>query len=498
MTHGALARREWSGEGSLEGSATNGQRARSAASEGPRAPALLIVDDEPAVLQVLQRLARPLGFTVVTCPNGRDAIRAMRARPADLALVDLRMPDISGLDVLRQFRQDAPHCDVILMTAYGAVDSAVEAMKLGAREYMSKPFDFDRLRVLLTELRDKITRRADTSTASQPEPELLGMIGVSAVMRQVFGLIPELAQHASTLFVCGEAGTGKEAIARAFHQASPRRHGPFVRVNCPGAGATLEREVFGSQVGEDAKPGLIEAARGGTVFLDEVGDLPPGIQATLLRTLESGTVLRVGALEPNTVACGFVAATTRNLQTEVASGRFRADLYYRLTSVLITLPPLRERREDISVLAHAFVRECAARLPKAVTGLSEGAVALLARSQWDANVRELRNRVERACALAKGRLVTEADVRAALSERDATSASEARSGALRVVHSDGRRARVHDEERDRLVSILRGVGGNRAAAAKVLGISRHALCRQLERHQIAAETLRAVGKRRAP
>ena len=504
MTQGALARRDWVGDPSPGGKAAKGGQPRSAAATGALHPLLLIADDEPSVLQVLQRLGGKLGYEVVACQNGTEAIAAMRTRPADLALVDLRMPDISGLEVLRQFRLDAPRCDVILMTAYAAVDSAVEAMKLGAREYMTKPFDFDQLRLLLAEFRDEIMRRVGPPTEQGPVPDFFGMLGSSPVIHEVFGLIRKLAPHAKTVLISGETGTGKELAARAFHQSGSRRNKPFVTINCSAVVDTLfESELFGLEKsaaggGREAKPGLFEAAQGGTVFLDEVGELPPAVQAKLLRTLENGEVQRVGALQPRIVDVGVVAATNRDLRADVAAGRFRADLYYRLNVVGIVLPPLRERREDIPLLAHAFMRDCAGRLQKMLTGLSEDAEAALVQARWDGNVRELRNRIARACMLAEGPLLTEKDVNDALSHHDAVP-SPSRSGGLHVVRSGGPRTLLHDVEREHILSVLRDVRGNRAAAAKVLGISRRALYRRLERHQIALESLRAVpGKRTDP
>lgn len=501
MTEGALARRDWGGDPSAAGRPARSGLPRSASGTEAQRPLLLIADDEPSVLQVLQRLGSKLGYEVVVCENGTAAIAAMRERPADLALVDLRMPDISGLDVLKQFRLDAPRCDVILMTAYAAVDSAVEAMKLGAREYMTKPFDFDRLRGLLAEFRDEIVRRAEPQPEASPVPDFFGMLGASPVIHEVFGLIRKLAPHARAVLISGETGTGKELAARAFHQSGSRRNKPFVTINCSAVVDTLfESELFGVEKGgsggaREGKPGLFEAAQGGTVFLDEVGDLPPAVQAKLLRTLENGEVQRVGGLQPRIVDVGIVAATNRDLKADVAAGRFRADLYYRLNVVGIVLPPLRERREDIPILAQAFMRECAGRLQKLLTGFTEDAERALTEARWDGNVRELRNRIERACMLAEGPMLTAQDVHDALAQDDVMP-SVHRGGGLHVVRSGGPRTMLHDVEREHILSVLREVRGNRAAAAKVLGISRRALYRRLERHQIALESLRAVPGRR--
>src|SRR5438309_7775993 len=342
-------------------------------------PQLLVVDDDLPVLKVIERLAAKAGYDVVACANGSDALRALARKPADLAMVDLRMPDVNGLDLLRQIRSAVPGCEVILMTAYAAVDSAVEAIKLGAREYLTKPFDFDRLRQVLVETRVEIERRAQVVALESQvarQLEFCGMLGRSPSMQEVFSLIQRLAPHAKVVLINGETGTGKELAARAFHQAGPRASKPFVTVNCSAVVDTLfESELFGHVRGAftgavESKTGLFEAAQSGTLFLDEVGELPIGVQAKLLRALENGEVQRVGSLQPRKVDVAVVAATNRDLRAEVAAGRFRGDLFYRLNVVEVALPPLRDRREDIPYLTAIFVRECAQRMHKPLSGLT--------------------------------------------------------------------------------------------------------------------------------
>src|SRR5713226_458217 len=340
-------------------------------------PLLLVVDDEPPVLKIVERLAARTGFDVVTCASGAEAMRSLMRKPADLAMLDLRMPDVNGLDLLRQIRSAVPGCEVILMTAYAAVDSAVEAIKLGAREYLTKPFDFDRLRQVLEAIRGEIERRAQVVALESQvarQLEFYGMLGRSPAMQEVFSLIQRLAPHAKVVLIGGETGTGKELAARAFHQAGTRRHRPFVTINCSAVVDTLfESELFGHVRGAftgavESKPGVFEAAHGGTLFLDEVGELPLSVQAKLLRALEYGEVQRVGSLQPKKVDVTVIAATNRDLRTEVAAGRFRGDLFYRLNVVEVTLPPLRDRREDIPYLTAAFMRECSQRMHKSMTG----------------------------------------------------------------------------------------------------------------------------------
>src|SRR5213592_1957374 len=262
-------------------------------------PLLLVVDDEEPVLRVVERLAARTGFDVIACGSGSDAMQALIRKPADLAMVDLRMPDVNGLDLLRQIRAAVPSCEVILMTAYAAVDSAVEAIKLGAREYLTKPFDFDRLKQVLEDIRTELERRAQVVALESQvarQLEFCGMLGRSPVMQEVFSLIQRLAPHAKVALVSGETGTGKELAARAFHQAGPRQTKPFVTINCSAVVDTLfESELFGHVRGAftgavESKPGVFEAAQGGTLFLDEVGELPLSVQAKLLRALENGEV----------------------------------------------------------------------------------------------------------------------------------------------------------------------------------------------------------------
>jgi len=448
-------------------------------------PSLLVVDDEVPVLRLIERLADKAGFEVMTCDNGTDAMRLLGRKPADLAMIDLRMPDVNGLDLLRQIRRAVPGCEVILMTGHASVESAVEAIKLGAREFLTKPFDFDRLRKILAGIREELVRRAQVmalESAVARQLEFCGMLGRSPVMQEVFSLIQRLAPHAKAVLLSGETGTGKELAARAFHKAGPRATKPFVTVNCSAVVATLfESELFGHVRGAftgaiDSKAGLFEAAQGGTLFLDEVGELPLAVQAKLLRTLEFGELQRIGSLQTRRVDVTVIAATNRDLRADVAAGHFRGDLFYRLNVVEVELPPLRSRREDIPYLTAAFIADCSQRMQKPVTGLTPAAERVLLHATWPGNVRELKNVVERACMLAEGSLITERDVESGLGPvLSAGQTAQARAGspALQAV------------ERGHIIDVLRQVNGNRMAAAKILGISRRALYRRLERHGIA-------------
>jgi DNA-binding NtrC family response regulator len=309
------------------------------------------------------------------------------------------------------------------------------------------------------------------------------MLGRSPAMQEVFSLIRRLAPHAKVVLISGETGTGKELAAHAFHQAGPRRAKPFVTINCLAVVAGLfESELFGHVKGafagaDEAKAGIFERANGGTLFLDEIGELPPGVQAKLLRSLENGEVQRSGSLRTRTVDVAVVAATNCDLRAEVAAGRFRSDLFYRLNVVGLTLPPLRDRRQDIPDLIAAFIGECSRRLEKPLSGITPDAERVLLNARWEGNVRELRSVVERACMLAEGPVISKCD--------------------LETQHSTGPVAPLEALEREHIVDVLQKVSGNRMAAAKVLGISRRALYRRLDRHRIGNAAPQRTIKRRA-
>jgi two-component system response regulator HydG len=433
--------------------------------------------------------ARRAGFDDVACAAGRDAIAQLRTRRADLVMVDLRMPDVGGLDVLKAIREIDPQCQAVLMTGYASVDTAVEAIKLGARDYLSKPLDFARVQQLLATVRDDIDRRRNVLTLEGDVArrlEFCGMIGRGPVMQELFGMIKRLAPHVRTALITGETGTGKELVARALHSTGPRRDRRFVTVNCSAVVETLfESELFGHVRGAftgatENKPGLFEVADQGMLFLDEIGELPMTVQAKLLRVLELGEVHRVGSLEARKVNVHVVAATNRDLRAEVSAGRFRSDLYYRLNIVEVKLPPLRERREDIPYLTAAFVRETAERLKKPLVGLTPGAERILASAPWDGNVRELRNVLERACILSDGEFVTERELGVSMPGVHIAPVPAAGSpdGSVRTTSDADLLVTV---EREHIQRALVRANGNKKAAARMLGLSRRALYRRLER-----------------
>ncbi len=456
-----------------------------------RKPVLLVVDDEPGMLGLIQRFAGPAGFDVHTNESATDAIATIRECAPDVAIVDLRMPEVGGLDVLRAIREAQPECRVILMTAHAEVDSAIEAVKLGAMDYLSKPLDFDRLRQLLRTVHNDLVNRAallSAESATAHRFELCGMIGRSAIMQDLFGLVRRIAPHARAALVTGETGAGKEGIARAVHLLGPRKQRKFVTINCSAVVETLfESELFGHIRGAftgatDNKTGLFESADGGTLFLDEIGELSPPVQAKLLRVLETGEVQRVGSLQSKKVDVRVVAATNRDLRREAGSGTFRNDLYYRLNVVELHVPPLRDRREEIPYLVAAFVREFAARFQKPIEGVSSAAERLLMNATWPGNVRELRNVLERACMLAEGRSLTESDL-----VRCMPAALPLTPSALAAEGPHDPAFDLRSRERDHIVEVLRSERGNKRAAAVKLGVSRRTLYRRLHRHQLPLE-----------
>ena len=445
-------------------------------------PLLLVVDDEPAMLSLVRRVAESEQFEVVTCADGREGIEAAARLSPDVALVDLRMPEVGGLEVIRSIREANPRTRVALMTGHASVDSAVEAIQLGAADYLTKPFDIARLKDTLTRVREdnaKEQRIAAAELEIAKHFELAGMIGRSAAMQTVFDLIRRLAPHIRTALITGETGTGKELAARALHQLGPRAAKRYVTVNCSAVVETLfESELFGHARGAftgavDNKVGLFESADGGTLFLDEVGELPLGMQAKLLRVLESGEVLRVGSLQPRRVDVRVIAATNRDLSVEVAEGRFRRDLFYRLNVAQIHLPPLRDRAVDIPMLAAAFLSGFASQFGRPALTLTPASQARLERHDWPGNVRELRNLLERATMLTDGSVITEEEIRRAL---QSPASAPARGGE----EDAGDPVALTDVERRHIAKVIGEARGNKSEAARRLGISRRALYRRLK------------------
>jgi DNA-binding NtrC family response regulator len=452
---------------------------------------LLIVDDDPDIPALVKRFAHKLGFQVTYHSSGPAALAALPDLKPDVALVDLQMPELSGIDVLKAMRTAEPDCQVILMTGNATVETAIQAVKAGALDYLTKPLDFDRLRKLLVDVQDSIRRRelmmaVDAEVAKQSEFE--GMIGRSPAMQELFDSIRRLAPHVRTVLITGETGTGKELVAKALHKAGPRHARRFITLNCSAVVETLfESELFGHVRGaftgaSDTKVGMFEHADGGTLFLDEAGELPLPMQAKLLRAVEYGEVQRVGSLENRKVDVHVIAATNRDLRAESAAGRFRLDLFYRLSIIELHLVPLRERAEDIPYLTARFVRDCAERLKRPITGVAPSAERLLQQTTWPGNIRELRNVIERACIVSENRILSERDFAAALApQRAALEQVTAPASVPAAPDALSDQSHLSSAQREHIERVLQQARGNKAAAAKLLGISRRSLYRWIDR-----------------
>jgi DNA-binding NtrC family response regulator len=441
---------------------------------------VLIVDDDAVSCRLLTEVLTQEGITVVWDTDPLHALARVAEEPIDLAVLDMRMPEMNGIELLRRLRAKLPELPVIVMTGFGSVDTAVEAISAGAVDYVSKPMNVDEIRA---SVRRALGRSAEAQAAVPlgDDAAVAGMVGRTPAMVEVYKTIARVAPGPSTVLILGESGTGKELIARAIHQHSPRRTRPFVAVDCTSLTETLlESELFGYVRGaftgaiRDAT-GLFAEADGGTLFLDEIGDVSPTLQAKLLRVLQEHTIRPVGGTQWQPVDVRVLAATNCDLAAAVASGRFREDLYYRLKVVTIVLPPLRERREDIPLLVDHLVQRAARQCGKPVSGVSEAALAVLQAYNWPGNVREMAHVLERGVALAQHEVIGVDDL-----------PPEIRSP-LPSATPDLLASRPTLEELKQLYiqRVLEESDGNVSRAATVLGVDRRSLYRMLQRYGIS-------------
>jgi two-component system response regulator HydG len=452
-----------------------------------RQPTLLVADDDPAVVGLVEQVATPLGFRVVAHGGGEGGLATVHALKPDAVLVD--PAEVDDARVLLEIAEAAPDCHVVLMTSTGSVDAAVAAIRSGALDYLTKPLPIERLRGVLVTVQKRLERREallriDADVAKQFE--FYGMVGRSPVMQELFDTIRRLAPHVRTVLITGETGTGKELVAKALHKLGTRRDRRLVTLNCSAVVETLfESELFGHVRGAftgatETKVGLFEHADGGTIFLDEVGELPLTLQAKLLRAVEYGEVQRVGSLETRKADVCVVAATNRRLVDEVAAGRFRSDLYYRMGILELYLVPLRERREDIPYLTAVFIRQNAERLKRPIVGITAAAERMLQAAPWPGNVRQLRHAIERACLMTDGHMLTERELGMAISTGHGTALGPRAVRPLAVAKPGPSQLSRADIER-----VLGEVSGNKTAAAHQLGLSRRSFYRWIERLEIA-------------
>jgi two-component system, NtrC family, response regulator AtoC len=440
---------------------------------------MLVVDDEEIVRESLSGWLRKDGYAVTSAADGRAALEALRSERFAVALLDLKMPGMDGLTLLEEARRLRPETTYVVMTAYATVDTAVAAMKLGAYDYLVKPFDPEELSVLVQRIvaqQALVRENEQLKQALKREYGFQDLVSKSPAMQRVFELARVAARSASTILVLGESGSGKEVLARAIHEESPRAAGPFVAVSCAALTETLlESELFGHEKGAftgatQRRKGKFEQAQGGTLFLDEVGDVSPKLQLDLLRVLEDRTFQRVGGNDSLEADARVVAATNRDLGKAVADGSFREDLFYRLNVIPITLPPLRERREDVPVLAARFVERLSVELARKIEGLAPDAMAALVAHDWPGNVRELRNVLERGAVVARGPVIQLAEL----------GLPPAAPGAAPA----GPRAEppsLEEVEKKHVASVLAWSGGNVTQAARVLGIDRMTLYNKMKR-----------------
>jgi DNA-binding NtrC family response regulator len=443
---------------------------------------LLIVEDERSIRLALSGLLRREGYEVEQAEDGAEAIRRLAAEPFDLVLTDLALGEgASGMDVLRTVRAEQPATPVVMITAHGSEKIAVEAMKLGAEDYVPKPFDNDEIRLVVKRALERTVLARENRILRARLDRDLGfenLIGSGAAMRRVFATIQKVAETDLTVLIRGESGTGKELVAQALHEHSARKQGPFVAVNCAAISRELvESELFGHEKGaftgaEARRVGRFEAAEGGTIFLDEIGDMAPETQAKVLRVLQERSFERVGGSKPLAVDVRVVAATHRDLEREVAEGRFREDLYYRLKVVEIEMPPLRERSEDLAALASRFLDQLAERHGRERRRLSAGALAALSRHAWPGNVRELRNVVERAAVLASGEEIEALDLALPAAREADAGTPESLAG---LPFGEAKRSAAAQFERAFLLRALRENGGNISRTAEAVGMVRQSL-----------------------
>ena len=436
---------------------------------------ILIVDDEEIVRESFSGWLRKDGYTVETACDGEEAIRRLSEPGWSAFVVDLKMPGVDGLQVLDAARRTAPDTAVVIMTAYATVDTAVKAMKSGAYDYLTKPFDPEELSLMLAKVVEQQSLRRENRILRKVlrrEWRFRDLVSKSPAMRHIFDLAKAAAKSRSTVLILGESGTGKELLARAIHAESDRERASFVPVSCAALTETLlESELFGHERGAftgavATHAGKFEAARGGTLFLDEIGDVGPKLQLDLLRVLEERRVVRVGGTDPIAIDVRVIAATNRDLRRAVDSGAFRQDLFYRLNVIPITLPPLRERREDVPILVDRFLEVLSVELGKRVEGLTADAMARLLAHDWPGNVRELRNALERAAVVCPGAWI-EADhlgLPPLGSQPGASSPSS-----------------LQEVERRHIESVLHQTGGNVMQAARILEIDRATLYSKIRR-----------------
>ena len=458
----------------------------------PKTTQILIVDDDPGHLISVKTVIRSWGYAVETADDGSDAVDMVKSTPVDLILMDVRMTKMSGIEALKQIKAYNPAIPVIIMTAYSSVDSAVEAIKSGAYDYLIKPMDFDVLKLTIERASEHAGLREENRALKehlQADYDIANFIGRSQPMKKLVEMMSMIAPSEATVLITGESGTGKELIARSLHFNSPRKEKPLVVVNCAAITETLlESELFGHEKGsftgaDKRREGRFMQADQGTIFLDEIAETSSTMQAKLLRALQEKEIQRVGGEETLKVDVRIIAATNRNLEKEVATGNFREDLFYRLNVMPLIVPPLKERREDIPLLAQHFLKKFAEKNRKTIKGFIPLAMDMLLNYPWPGNVRELENTIERAVILVTGEHITEAQLPLSITEQYVAFENRP-TGANQIL--DGTHS-LEDIEKEAIIAALTASGGNKAEAARRLGITRKTLHNKLKSYGLGSK-----------
>lgn len=439
---------------------------------------VLVVDDSASTLEVICRHLTAAGYKPLSATSVPEAVRILNTARVDLVITDLRMPKVSGLDLVRHVRENHAATEIIMITGYASVPGAVAAMQAGAGEYLAKPFTGAELLAAVQRAFDRLRLRRPLPRRGSSAPDAWGLLGHSAPMQVVYRSIERAAKSSATVLILGESGTGKELVARAIHYSSRRAAAPFVPVNCGGIPeGLLESELFGARKGaftgaHESRAGFFQAAEGGSIFLDEIAELSMPMQVALLRVLQDKVVMMVGSRQPRKVDTRVLAATNKNLETLVANKAFREDLYYRINVIPVVVPPLRERRDDIPLIAHHFAARFAAELAKPTPSFSERVLRALCAYAWPGNVRELENLIQRLVLMADGRIIDAPDLPALM--RYSAQSRPALNRTLTEI------------ELEHINNVLASVAGNKSKAADILGINRKTL------HQ----KMNAISKRR--